>query len=76
MRVQRWLAGVALVAALAACKQERQNGGDTRLNESDVPVGAIPADNGNAANPAAAGVPLDSAAAPPAADSVKPVLGK
>jgi hypothetical protein len=77
MRVQRWLVGVAVAAALGACKQEAQNGGDTRLNdEKGVPAGAIPADNGSAANPAAAGVPLDSAAAPAAGDSVMPVLGK
>ena len=58
-----------------------QTGGDTV--ESDqaggVPEGAIPAPEGTTANPAAAGVPMDSTAdslAAPAGDSVTPETGR
>jgi hypothetical protein len=83
MRVARWTLAAALAAALAVggCG-DNFGGGDTAEEdmEGGVPEGAIPAPEGTAANPAAAGVPLDSTAAdstaPTAPDSVTPELGR
>ena len=66
MRMGRWTAVAALVGALAVggCT-DSQTGGDTSREDTGgdgVPSGAVPAPEGTAANPAAAGVPIDSAA--------------
>ena len=81
MRMGRVMRAAVLVAgvALGACGQGDFDGGDTQLEdmEGGVPEGAIPAPEASPANPAAAGVPADSAgAAGVAADSVTPELGR
>ena len=81
MRMGRWTAAVVLAGMLAvgACT-DQQSGGDTSEADDDagVPAGAIPAPEASPANPAAAGVPLDSAADSAGApgDSVTPELGR
>ena len=75
MRMGRWTAAVMLAGALAAgACTDSQSGGDTSEEdiEGGVPAGAIPAPEGTAANPAAAGVPMDSTAADTGAAAVAP----
>jgi hypothetical protein len=81
MRMGRWMVVPMLAGALSAgaCGSQDFEGGDTSKEdmESGVPSGAIPAPEASTANPAAAGVPLDSAAADSMpADSVAPELGR
>ena len=83
MKMARWTVAVIFAGALAvgACT-DSQSGGDTSEEdiEGGVPAGAIPAPEGTTANPAAAGVPMDSAAdsaaVPMPADSVTPETGR
>ena len=83
MRMGRWTVVGALAGALAmgGCT-DSQTGGDTSRQDTEegIPEGAIPAPEGTAANPAAAGVPVDSAADSASAtlppDSVTPETGR
>ena len=84
MKMARWTVAVIFAVALAAgACTDSQSGGDTSEEdvEGGVPAGAIPAPEGTAANPAAAGVPLDSTTADSGAvvapgDSVTPETGR
>ena len=80
MRQARWTIVGVLACALVVggCEREDNMGSAEGREEGAVPSGAIPAptEAPTTANPAAAGAPIDSAAAAGATDSTTPVVGK